>query len=163
MKSRFWSADWFIGLIITIVIVLSSGSSQLQSLERTAYDWGVRSTERFPSDKIAVIAIDDVSIANIGRWPWPRDLHAEMISQLSQAGARVIGQAVYFLEPQIDPGMVYIKELIDYFSNASFNDIPAEIDALSTRLEAARGNKTIADILSFYMDTSLHARRLVSM
>ena len=158
MKSRFWSADWFIGLIITIVIVLSSGSSQLQSLERTAYDWGVRSTERFPSDKIAVIAIDDVSIANIGRWPWPRDLHAEMISQLSQAGARVIGQAVYFLEPQIDPGMVYIKELIDYFSNASFNDIPAEIDALSTRLEAARGNKTIADILSFYMDTSLHAR-----
>lgn len=158
MKSRFWSTDWFIGLIITIVIVLSSGSSQLQSLERTAYDWGVRSTDRFPSDKIAVIAIDDVSIANIGRWPWPRDLHAEMISQLSQAGAKVIGQAVYFLEPQIDPGMVYIKELIDYFSNASFNDIPADIDALSSRLEAARDNRAIAEILSFYMDTSLHSR-----
>ena len=91
MKSHFWSTDWFIGLIITITVVFSSGSSQLQSLEREAYDWGVRSTERFPSEKIAVIAIDDVSIANIGRWPWPRDVHAEMIKQLAEGGAKVIG------------------------------------------------------------------------
>ena len=136
MKSHFWSTDWFIGLIITIIIVLSSGSSQIQSLEREAYDWGVRSTERFPSDKVAVIAIDDLSIANIGRWPWPRDLHAEMIRLLSEGGAKVIGQTVFFLEPQIDPGMVYIKELINFFSNASFNDIPADIDAISTLIES---------------------------
>jgi len=52
MKSRFWNADWFAGLIISVVIILSAGSSQLQSLERSAYDWGVRSTERFPSEKV---------------------------------------------------------------------------------------------------------------
>lgn len=158
MKERFWSADWFAGLIITVVIVLSSGSTQLQSLERSAYDWGVRSTERFPSDKIAVIAIDDVSIANIGRWPWPRDLHADMIKLLSEGGAKVIGQTVFFLEPQIDPGTVYIKELINFFSNASFNDIPAEIDGLSSMLEANSNNKAIADLLTFYLETNLHSR-----
>ncbi len=158
MKERFWSADWFAGLIITVVIVLSSGSTQLQSLERSAYDWGVRSTERFPSDKVAVIAIDDVSIDNIGRWPWPRDLHADMIQLLSEGGAKVIGQTVFFLEPQIDPGTVYIKELINFFSNASFNDIPAEIDGLSTMLEANSNNKAIADLLAFYLETNLHSR-----
>jgi len=158
MKSRFWSTDWFIGLIVTITIVFSSGSSQLQSLERTAYDWGVRSTERFPSDKIAVIAIDDVSIANIGRWPWPRDLHAELIRLLSDGGVKVIGQTVYFLEPQIDPGIVYIQELINFFSNASFNDVPAEIDSLSNQLEAKRKNKAYADLLTFYLESSLHTR-----
>ncbi len=158
MKQRFWSADWFAGLIITIVIVLSSGSNQLQSLERSAYDWGVRSTERYPSDKIAVIAIDDVSIANIGRWPWPRDLHADMIKLLSNGGAKVIGESVFFLEPQIDPGTVYIKELINFFSNASFNDIPSEIDALSTMLESQSSNKAVADLLAFYLETNLHAR-----
>ncbi len=158
MKSQFWRTDWFIGLIITIIIVLSSGSSQIQSLERTAYDWGVRSTERFPSDKIAVIAIDDVSIANIGRWPWPRDLHAEMIKQLSEGGAKVIGQTVFFLDPQIDPGMVYIQDLIDYFSNASFNDIPADIDALSTLIESDKKHAATADLLSFFMETNLHSR-----
>ncbi len=158
MKSRFWTADWFIGLIITITIIAFSGSANLQSLERDAYDWGVRSTERFPSDKIAVIAIDDVSIANIGRWPWPRDLHAEMISQLADAGAKVIGQSVFFLEPEIDPGMVYIKELIDYFSNASFNDIPSDIDNLSSMLEKQGRNKAISDILDFYLQSNLHGR-----
>lgn len=158
MKSRFWNTDWFAGLIISIVIIFSSGSSQLQSLERSAYDWGVRSTERFPSEKIAVIAIDDVSIANIGRWPWPRDVHADMINMLKQGGSKVIGQTVFFLEPQIDPGMVYIKELIDFFTHASFNDIPAEIDSLSGMLESNSNNKTIANILNFYLETNIHAR-----
>jgi CHASE2 domain-containing sensor protein/tRNA A-37 threonylcarbamoyl transferase component Bud32 len=159
MKSKFWNSDWLAGLIVTLIIVVASGTSQMQSLERSAYDWGVRSTDRFPSDKIAVIAIDDVSIANIGRWPWPRDLHAEMIRQLAQGGAKVIGQTVFFLEPQIDPGMVYIKGLIDYFTNASFNDIPADVDALSTQLESASANnKTIANLLSFYLESNIHSR-----
>ncbi len=158
MKSRFWKSDWFTGLVITVILIISSGSNQLQTLERSAYDWGVRSTQRFPSDKIAVIAIDDVSIANIGRWPWPRDLHAQMIHLLSTGGAKVIGQTVFFLEPQIDPGMVYIKEMIDYFTHASFNDIPADIDALSTMLESNSKNRAIANILSFYLETNIHAR-----
>ena len=158
MKTRFWNTDWFAGLIITLIIVFSSGSSQLQSLERSAYDWGVRSTERFPSEKVAVIAIDDESIANIGRWPWPRDLHAEMIRMLNEGGAKVIGQTVFFLEPQVDPGMVYIKELIDFFTNASFNDIPADIDTLTGLMEADSQNKTIASLLEFYLETNIHAR-----
>ena len=90
MKSRFWSSDWFAGLLITIVIVVFSGSAPFQSLERDFYDWGVRSTERSASDKVAVIAIDDQSINNLGRWPWPRDLHAELINRLSAGGAKVI-------------------------------------------------------------------------
>ena len=87
MKSRFWSSDWFAGLLITIVIVIFSGSPLFQSLERDFYDWGVRSTDRVPSNKIAIIAIDDQSINNLGRWPWPRDLHAELINRLA-AGRR---------------------------------------------------------------------------
>ncbi len=75
MKTRFWSSDWFAAFIITAIVVVFSGSASFQSLERSAYDWGVRSTDRKPSEKIAIIAIDDESIANIGRWPWTRDLH----------------------------------------------------------------------------------------
>ena len=58
MKTRFWSSDWFAGLLITIVIVVLSGSAPFQSLERDFYDWGVRSTDRNPSDKVVVIAIE---------------------------------------------------------------------------------------------------------
>ncbi len=158
MKTRFWSSDWFAGLLITIVVVIFSGTAPFQSLERSFYDWGVRSTDRLPSEKIAVIAIDDESIDNIGRWPWPRDLHAELIDRLAQGGAKVIGQTVFFLEPQIDPGTLYIRELIDFFSNASFNDVPADIDALRAMLELQGKNRAVSEILEFYRQSSVDTR-----
>jgi len=158
MKSRFWSSDWFAGLLISIVVVLFSGMPQFQSLERAFYDWGVRSTDRLPSDKIAVIAIDDESIENIGRWPWPRDLHAELINRLSEGGAKVVGQTVFFLEPQVDPGTLYIRELIEFFSNASFGDVPADIDALGAMLEFEGKNKAVSEILEFYLQSSMNTR-----
>jgi len=156
MKTRFWGSDWFAGLVITTAIVLFSGSASFQSLERSAYDWGVRSTQKTPSDKIAIIAIDDESIANIGRWPWPRDLHAELIRRLSEGGAKVIGQTVFFLEPQIDPGSLYIRDLIEFVSNASFNEVPADIDTLGSLLERQSGKN--AEAVNFYLQSSIHSR-----
>ncbi len=158
MKTRFWSSDWFAALIITIVIVLFSGSDSFQSLERSAYDWGVRSSVKQPSDKIAIIAIDDESIANIGRWPWGRDLHAELINKLSKGGAKVIGQSVFFLEPQVDPGSLYIRDMIDFVSNASFNEVPADIDTLADLLEQGSRKKGNAKALDFYLQSSIHTR-----
>ena len=108
MKKGIWKSDWFVGLLITLVFLVFSGSDFLQGLERSAYDFSVRSSTRIPSDKVAVIAIDDESIANIGRWPWPRDVHAHMHEILTEGGARAIGQTVLFTEPHIDPGLQYI-------------------------------------------------------
>ena len=76
---------------------------------------GVQATSRTPSDKIAVIAIDDQSIANIGRWPWPRDVHARMTDILAEAKAKVIGNSAFFFEPQIDPGLTYINKLLELY------------------------------------------------
>lgn len=158
MKTSFWSSDWLAGLIITIVVVILSGTAGFQGIERAAYDWGVRATDRLPSDKIAVIAIDDESIANIGRWPWPRDLHAELVKKLAEGGAKVIGQTVFFLEPQIDPGTLFIRDLIEFFSNASFNEVPADIDALAAMLELESNSKPVAEILDFYLQSNMHSR-----
>ncbi len=158
MKPHFWSSDWFAGLIITLVVALSSSSDNLQSLERSAYDWGVRSTSKTPSDKIAIIAIDDESIANIGRWPWPRDLHAELVKKLTEGGAKIIGQTVFFLEPQIDPGILFIRDLSDFISRSSFKDIPTESDTLGAMLESNAENKAAIEILEFYQQSKLNTR-----
>jgi len=113
MKSGFWKSDWFLGLVVVIVMLALSGSDLLQSLERKAYDLGVTASTRTPSERVAVIAIDDASIANIGRWPWPRDVMAKMIDLLAAAQAKVIGNTVLFTEPQIDPGYRYVVKLLE--------------------------------------------------
>jgi adenylate cyclase len=52
-----------------------------------------------PPSETVVVAIDEPSFAEIAQqWPWPRSLHARLINQLKQAGARVIGFDVLFAE-----------------------------------------------------------------
>jgi CHASE2 domain-containing sensor protein len=72
-RRDFWKSDWFLGVAVAVVLVISK-TDFVQSMERKAYDLGVRASNRTPSDRVAVIAIDDNSIANLGRWPWPRDV-----------------------------------------------------------------------------------------
>ncbi|MBI1398131.1 MAG: CHASE2 domain-containing protein [Betaproteobacteria bacterium] len=114
-KLSIWKSDWFLAIVVVLVVLVLSRGELLQGLERQAYDMGLRATARTPSDKVAVIAIDDVSIANIGRWPWSRDVHAHMLDMLRQAHAKVVAETVFFAEPQVDPGLVYIDKLIDAY------------------------------------------------
>ena len=113
MKSGFWKTDWFLGLAVVVLMLFAGGSDLLQSLERKAYDMGVQASSRTPSDKVAVIAIDETSIANIGRWPWSREVHAAMTDKLALAKAKVIANTVFLFEPQIDPGYQYITKLLE--------------------------------------------------
>lgn len=48
---------------------------------------------------IALVTIDDASLAQVGSWPWPRDRHGRIVDQLSSSGARAIVLDVLFLEP----------------------------------------------------------------
>jgi len=127
MNKQFWKADWFLGLVIAIaMLVFNAMSGTIPGLERWAYDLGVRMTSKNPSDKIAVIAIDEQSIANIGRWPWPREVQAKLIDQLSAAKARVIGNTVFFFEPQKDPGLTYVEKMLDLYNKAYPQGAPQE-------------------------------------
>ncbi|MCR4298978.1 MAG: serine/threonine-protein kinase, partial [Gallionella sp.] len=95
------------------MFLLGANSDLMQSLERKAYDLGVLASSHVPSDKVAVIAIDDQSIANLGRWPWPREIHAKMIDILAAGHAKVIGHTAFFFEPQVDAGLAYIHKIAE--------------------------------------------------
>ena len=109
---NFWRTDWFAGIAVVLAaIVLHMSTDFVGTLERRFYDFASTTTSRQPSDRIAVIAIDDQSIANIGRWPWPRDVHAKLIDQLAGAKAKTIAYTAFFIEPQVDPGLQFIRKM----------------------------------------------------
>ena len=111
-RGHFWQADWFVGVLVVLaVLALHSATDFFATLERRYYDFASTSTSRQPSDRIAIIAIDDQSIANIGRWPWPRDVHAQLIDQLAAAKAKTIAHTAFFFEPQTDRGLVFIRKI----------------------------------------------------
>ncbi len=56
-----------------------------------------------PSEKIAIIAIDDKSLEQLGHFAsWPRSYHARLIDLLAQGGARTVVFDILFSEPTAD-------------------------------------------------------------
>lgn len=51
---------------------------------------------KIPLDSILIVAIDDKSLQELGRWPWDRDKFAEAVDILS--GAKAVGIDVAFFE-----------------------------------------------------------------
>ena len=134
MKKGTWTADWVVALVTCLVFGAAAliRLDTLEGLERVAYDIGVQGTHRTPSERIAVIAIDDRSIDNLGRWPWPRNIQADMIDNLHVGGAKVVGNLIFYSEPQIDPGLEYIEKLRDTYAAAG-----VRIPALGRQLKEA--------------------------
>lgn len=58
--------------------------------------------DRGVSEEIIIVAIDNQSIQRLGRWPWPRKIHAEFLDILKNGKPRAIGLDVAFLEEAED-------------------------------------------------------------
>jgi adenylate cyclase len=49
-------------------------------------------------DQIAIVLIDEESIAAVGQWPWDRSVHADLIREIARRGPERIGYDVTFSE-----------------------------------------------------------------
>jgi CHASE2 domain-containing sensor protein/predicted Ser/Thr protein kinase len=125
VKKGFWTSDWFAGVAYGLVFLLVAYvifGNGFARTETAAYDLGMNWTSAAPSPDIAVIAIDDASIQTLGRWPWPRDYHAELINKLSKDGAKVVGFTVLVSEAQDDTGSIFIKSMMDAYDKSSLGE-----------------------------------------
>ena len=84
----------------------------LESVEFKAYDLRAKLRQDLnPPPEIVLVAIDDDSIAQIGRWPWPRSRMADAIDNLQAAGPKVIGINILYSEPEQNQGLSEIRRL----------------------------------------------------
>ena len=52
-----------------------------------------------PGQTVTIIDLDEESLAEVGQWPWPRTIIADMVNKLTAAGVVAIGFDVVFPEP----------------------------------------------------------------
>lgn len=108
------SSDAWVGLgLLVLVWVLNHYTGLFTVLENRYFDSASGLTGRVPSDQVVILAIDDASVARIGRWPWPRDVHAKVIDQLTEAKAKVVASTIFYFEPQVDRGSSHLGRIRD--------------------------------------------------
>lgn len=72
---------------VLLILVFRSG---LETLEESlgALGWTL-SPDTIVEERITLVVIDEKSVAEVGRWPWPRAKMAELVQAIDQAGAQL--------------------------------------------------------------------------
>ena len=63
---------------------------------------------------VVIVDIDDKSLQQIGQWPWPRNVVAELIKKIGDSEAKVIGLDIVFAEKDRTSPKQYLAELENY-------------------------------------------------
>jgi CHASE2 domain-containing sensor protein len=117
--------EWaLVGALTSALVVWLSLAAATARPDNMIYDAWMRMRAGPTSEQIVIVAIDNRSLEALGRWPWPRQVHADLIDRLAQAQARAVGYDVLFVEPSDQgdadlaraigaAGNVYLPMLVD--------------------------------------------------
>lgn len=102
------SVSLFLVLLFSIISFTNPKPLEkwLNLLENLAYDFQVRKNHK-PLGKdasVSIVDIDDKSLEAYGRWPWPRNLLADLVTKLYQAGATIVALDMTF--PDVEENMI---------------------------------------------------------
>jgi len=94
----------FLFIVVALFNCIAGYVELFSVLEYRSYDLFLRLNNQIAPDtspeNIVIVAIDEPSMQEFNlQWPWPRQIHADLISSLHDAGAAVIAFDIVFSEP----------------------------------------------------------------
>ncbi|WP_296245977.1 CHASE2 domain-containing protein [uncultured Stenotrophomonas sp.] len=81
-----WQARLLFVLGCALLVGWLSHARVFWQQDVASYDLLVGDWNYPPDPRLAIIAIDDRSLQQLGQWPWPRSTHAQLLDRLHQAG-----------------------------------------------------------------------------
>ena len=87
-----------LSLVILLPLAFSSKLSFFESAELRAGD--ILKKGHLSAPGVTILAIDNKSLVDIGRWPWPRYVQSRIITELAKHQPRAVGIDVSLFEPQ---------------------------------------------------------------
>jgi adenylate cyclase len=117
--------------------------------------------------KIVLAAIDDDSLKHIGRWPWTRTVHAELLRKLKVYGAKTVAFDVFFSEEEkacnaISPDIDLANAIAD-FQSIEGNKVllPYSVNTFGT--EYFKEGEMPDVLFDFVMDSTVQGGAEMSM
>jgi adenylate cyclase len=96
---------FFVVLVVVLLTVATTvrviDPFLVSALRQLTFDWYQRlHPESYdPDSPVRIVDIDEASLSKIGQWPWPRTVLGDLLADLADKGAAVVGFDVLFVEP----------------------------------------------------------------
>jgi len=105
----------------------------LRFMELKALDLRMLSRGSVPTcGKVVIAVIDEKSLSELGRWPWPRSTVARLVDALKGYGAKAIGFDIVFSEPENNSNLRALEQIKREVEKAGVRD-PRLTDILSRK------------------------------
>ena len=150
---------WGIGLAFILLACAHAAefipSNTLERLDIFFYDLRVRVQKPKLDPRVVIIDIDEKSLNEIGRWPWSRNVFADIIDNLTDYyQVRAVGFDIQFSEPDLSSGYTTLEAL----GKNELKDIPeyeARLAELKPKLDYdqrfAKAIKGKPVVLGYYL------------
>src|SRR4030067_1115687 len=91
-----------IAMAAALLVNLGFYSGLFDGLELKAFDMRAKYNSSPSSPDVAIILVDEASLRGmnpiVGRWPWPRSVHADVVDFLAMSGAKAVLFDILFTE-----------------------------------------------------------------
>ena len=82
---------WAVVAALALLVGAIATREWLWRADQLLYDVALAVWQRPAPQDIVIVAIDDRSLTQVGRWPWRRAVHATLINRLTEDGAKAVG------------------------------------------------------------------------
>ncbi|WP_226445646.1 CHASE2 domain-containing serine/threonine-protein kinase [Acidovorax radicis] len=134
-----WRTDGFLSALIAVVAaVMCAATGVSQRLEYALYDAANSVSSPAPLAEIAIVGIDEASLAALGEGPWSNDIHARLIDRLAAAGAKTIVYTPDLTTAHDNTGLAYVRRIRQTLATASDESpLAAEVSLIASEADAA--------------------------
>ena len=141
-----------IAALIASLFLMVFEPAFVSSVSRQAFDVLLRTTARPPqAHAVVMVDIDEESLSELGQWPWPRRILAELTDRLWKGGASVVVFDIVFPEEDRTSPLVAEREWRKVFgTEIRVQGIPSEKSNFDK--EFAEALSRGSSILGCYMD-----------
>lgn len=100
LSQRRLAFEWLLLLLASVLLAAFAAHGDFtRRLNFSLLDFATSLVTQEPAQDIAIVAIDERSLAAVGEWPWRRATHAQLIDNLRKAGAKQVLFDVLLVEP----------------------------------------------------------------
>ncbi len=121
MKGKIKRIAIALNAVLLLGLFLIHQSGVLQRIDALLFDYEMReAADHQPDSRIVMVAIDDASLAELGRFPWDRAVYAPFLANLNQEGnePKAIAFDIIFGEASENPdGDMAFAEALASYSN----------------------------------------------